>query len=115
MLMPNVCGMKIHIAAVVGMLVCACPASAQSPATTQYGSYGSSYRAPAWGQVPAPPWGAYSGSIGQGGWQFNQTLQPTEPEGGVASNNTSGAFGNPQTGAGLFSSPDTRLKGRDRP
>jgi hypothetical protein len=109
-------GVKLQIAAALCALTSSPSAVAQTPAPTQDGAFSGSYAAPPWGQVPPPAWGTYSSSIGRGGWNYNRTLQPTEPTGGIADGNLpSGAFSNPATGGGLFHPADTRLKGRDRP
>jgi hypothetical protein len=79
-----------------------------APAQQQWGQKS----APAWGQIGAPAWGQYQGTIGPSGWQYNKTLQPTDPKGAILSpNQTSGG---PGTGS-IYSPPDTRLLGRTAP
>lgn len=90
--------------------------SGETADPTQYGTFSGHYQAPSWGGVGAPSWGTYSGSVGEGGWMYNRTLRPAAPEGAIVlPNQIDSALTNPQTGAGLFTPQDSRLKGRDRP
>ena len=90
--------------AVLGAVLSAMPAEAQ----TQWNSA----TAPAWGQLGAPTWGQYQGTIGSNGWQYNKTLQPNVPKGAILNPNQVG--GGPGTGT-IYTTPDTRLLGRTAP
>lgn len=67
---------------------------------------------PAWGQLGTPAWGQYQGTIGGNGWQYNQALQQNVPKGAILNPNQIG--GGPGTGA-IYTTPDTRLLGRNAP
>jgi hypothetical protein len=58
------------------------------------GTAQNTYGAPNWGQHGASQWGTQSGTIGQGGWQYNGTPQANQPAGNSAyPNATSRPFG----------------------
>lgn len=74
------------------------------------------WSSPAWGQYGNPTWGQYNGTLGASGWQFKAQGAPAEPTSSIIlPNQATSSFANPRTGRSLFTPPDTRFKGRDRP